>query len=582
MRSFNFKFWTAVFSFSFLVLALATQASAATLFLAPSMGSYSAGNTFSVSVKVNTEGKAINTTEATLTFDPSKLEVKSISKIGSIFTLWVEEPAFSNSDGMISFAGGKPSPGYTGSSGKLVTVTFKGLTSGDANVNFSSASVLADDGLGTNILSSLISGSYTITTKQIQTTPSQEEYTPPSTPRGTPAAPIISSATHPVEEKWYSNSNPQFSWNLPSNVTAVRLLYDKNPNSFPVVTYDPPISEKKLEDLEDGTYYFHARFRNSSGWGEIAHRKFLIDTEPPETFDVVFDNEGDLTNPTPIFNFDTTDSLSGVQYYQIEFVHSEGNVVATTTPQNIKDNPYQPLSLLPGKYKVTVTAFDRAKNSTSASTNFEIIPLEGPEITKIPSRVRMDEPLEIKGEAPVGLMVRIYIQKTGKEIVSETVESDEQGRFELVYDKTLSEGDYLVWARTEDKRGAMSLPTEKYSVEVGLPPFLKFGKIAIDYLTTMITLIILIVGAVAVIFYAWYRISIWRKRVRKETKEVAQNVTKAFKALREEVAEQIEMLDGKPGLSKKEKQVRDKLKEALDISEKFIGKEIEDVEDELQ
>lgn len=77
-------------------------------------------------------------------------------------------------------------------------------------------------------------------------------------------------------------------------------------------------------------------------------------------------------------------------------------------------------------------------------------------------------------------------------------------------------------------------------------------------------------------------ISLWRKRLRVETKEVSDVVYKAFRALREEVEEQIEYLDGKPGLTENEKKVRDKLKEALDISEEFIGKEIKDIEKELE
>jgi len=56
----------------------------------------------------------------------------------------------------------------------------------------------------------------------------------------------------------------------------------------------------------------------------------------------------------------------------------------------------------------------------------------------------------------------------------------------------------------------------------------------------------------------------------------------AFKALREEVQEQIEYLDGKPGLTPSEEKVRDKLKEAIEISEKFIEKEIKDIEKELE
>lgn len=98
----------------------------------------------------------------------------------------------------------------------------------------------------------------------------------------------------------------------------------------------------------------------------------------------------------------------------------------------------------------------------------------------------------------------------------------------------------------------------------------------------MAVLIVLIIGAIAVIAYTWYRVSLWRKRVGKETKEVSQSVTEAFQSLRKEVGEQIALLDKKPGLSKEEEQVRDKLQEAMDISEKFISEEIKDVKKELE
>jgi len=76
-----------------------------------------------------------------------------------------------------------------------------------------------------------------------------------------------------------------------------------------------------------------------------------------------------------------------------------------------------------------------------------------------------------------------------------------------------------------------------------------------------------------------------RKRKRKLEKEVTEAeraLYQAFKALKEEVEEQVAKLDGKPGLSEKEKKICEDLKEALRISEKFIGKEIEDIERELK
>ena len=106
-------------------------------------------------------------------FNPDKLEVKSISKTDSIFTLWVQEPAFSNSLGTITFAGGKPSPGYTGAAGTINTITFKAKTAtfATADLTFAVGSVLADDGKGTNILTNMGSGVYTIVARETETIP---------------------------------------------------------------------------------------------------------------------------------------------------------------------------------------------------------------------------------------------------------------------------------------------------------------------------------------------------------------------------------------------------------------------------
>ena len=67
---------------------------------------------------------------------------------------------------------------------------------------------------------------------------------------------------------------------------------------------------------------------------------------------------------------------------------------------------------------------------------------------------------------------------------------DLAGKFVLSYDKALAKGDYVVWAQAENEKGALSEPTKKYSLEVGLPAFLKFGKKHIPkdpvYLTTQL------------------------------------------------------------------------------------------------
>jgi hypothetical protein len=554
------------------------EAQSASLYLSPSTGTYTTGNTFLIQLKVNSGGVAINAADGTLVFDPDKLEVVKLSKTDSVFSLWVQDPVFSNSLGTINFSGGKPSPGFTGAAGTILNITFKAKTAGTANLTFAAGSVLADDGKGTNILTHMGSGSYTLTGRVFTPLPgpsSEEEKSFHQTPSGQPpAAPVVSSPTHPKEDEWYSNNDLEFSWELPSDVTAVSLLLHKNPTANPGPISDGLIKSKKYEDIEDGIWYFHIKFKNQYGWGKITHRKILIDTTPPKTFEITVDNEGDPTNPTPTLYFKTEDEPSGIEYYEVRV----GEAMTATATDLYKLPP-----IPAGKYLVEVKAFDKAGNLVGATTELEIASIQPPKITKTPLSVAIGEPLVIEGEAAPDLSIRAYIQKLGKEeVVFEKVRVGADGKWKLKYEKALPKGDYLVWARSEDERGALSYPTQKYALEVGLPPFLKFGKIAIDYLTTMITLIILIVGAVAVIFYTWYQISIWRKRIRKETKEVEASVNQAFRALREEVEEQIAALDKKPGLSKSEKELRDKLQEALNISEEFIGKELKDVEKELE
>ncbi len=563
---------------SFLVAPFAYGQNAS-LYLSPSIGTYTVGNTFLVQLKVNTGGVPINAADGILIFDPDKLEVRKISKTNSIFTLWVQEPVFSNSVGTINFAGGKPSPGFTGAAGTIITITFKARTSGTANVTFASGSVLADDGKGTNILANMGSGSYQLTTKQITPLPPDEEkYVPPVVPSQTPAAPVVSSLTHSDENQWYSYDDPEFSWKLPTDATGVSLLLHKKSTANPGPTSDGLIESKKYENIEDGIWYFHIKFRNQYGWGEITHRKVLIDTHPPKPFEIQVQREGP-TDPQPILLFDTEDDLSGVEYYEVKIDEGEGIPV---TVEDVEENPYQMPAHAPGKVLIEVIAFDKAGNSARNTKEIEILPIEAPTITEFPKSLKAGQHLTLKGESLPEVKIKVFIQWEEEEPVMDEVEANAQGKWSFLYSRALEKGDYQVWVGAQDKRGALSLPSAKISFWVGLPPFLKFGKIALDYLSIMVTLFVLIVGAVIVSFYTWYKISQWRKKLRKETKEIAQSVAKAFRALSEEVEEQIAKIDKKPGLTKAEKEIRDKLQEALNISEEFIGKEIKDVEKELE
>ena len=560
------------------------KAASASLYLSPPSGTYAIEGIFSIKVKVNSNGEDINAAEGTLIFNPDEVQVKSISKTGSIFNLWTTEPAFSNSTGNISFGGGTTT-NFTGASGTIIAINFKAKSASSAQINFSSGSVLMADGKGTNILSSMNGGVYTLKPKIVMpsspilpTSPTSP--TMPTVPSNAPTAPNISSLTHLDSEKWYSNNEPKFTWKISKDITGTKLLVGHQPIVAPNVYYSEPIAEKQLDGLADGVWYFHAQLRNKFGWGAISHFKFQIDTELPEPFEVRVDNQGDFTDPTPILYFETSDSLSGIEYYEVKIGEKEKDIVFVGS---VKNNSYKTPLLIAGEHNVIVKAFDKAGNFSTAVTEITIEPISAPIITDFLETIDTGDSLIIKGTSLYPESeITIFTKKQGEEAIANNIKTDNKGDWSYTHSKTLEKGIYQAWAYITDERGARSNLTDKVTISVVLPVILEFGETAINYLSIIIVLASLIMTLMGIIFYGFQKVVRMRRRLRKETQEVGKSVAGAFKALQEEVKEQVEYLDGKKGVTKTEKQVQRKLKKALNISQKVISKEIQDIENLLK
>ncbi len=167
-------------------------ADAAIFSLAPSTNAYRVGDTFAVGVYVEELDQAINAASGVISFPTSRLEVVSISKSGSILSLWVREPSFSNTAGTVVFEGIVPNPGFAGASGRLLTITFKVKTAGTDTISFSSGSLLANDGHGTNILNKFGTARVTLSDALPATKPATSApapAAPPATPKNTAPLP---------------------------------------------------------------------------------------------------------------------------------------------------------------------------------------------------------------------------------------------------------------------------------------------------------------------------------------------------------------------------------------------------------
>jgi len=139
-------------SFKITNAPISEKLAAAVLLFAPTTGQFYIGDTISVALVVNTSDQSVNVVEGKITFPSDKMEVISISKTDSIITLWAQEPVVSSNQDFIAFSGGIPSPGFIGTAGQIMTISFKVKSDGDAVIGIEDAQVLANDGFGTNIL----------------------------------------------------------------------------------------------------------------------------------------------------------------------------------------------------------------------------------------------------------------------------------------------------------------------------------------------------------------------------------------------------------------------------------------------
>ena len=64
----------------------------ASLYLGPVTGSFAVGDTFTVSLYLNTGGQPVNAVEADLAFPPNKLQVVSPTTGSSFIKIWVNQP----------------------------------------------------------------------------------------------------------------------------------------------------------------------------------------------------------------------------------------------------------------------------------------------------------------------------------------------------------------------------------------------------------------------------------------------------------------------------------------------------------
>lgn len=354
LRKFWFLAWILILGGSSGLPLFAFGANQAGLFLNPPAGTFFVGSTFDVSIVLDTKSISVNTVEVELLFPPDKLQIANPSIGRSIIQLWPAAPIFSNREGRIYFVGGIPSPGIVTSQGVALTITFRVIAPGEAKISFSDkTSILANDGRGTNILGQRPSAFY-----KFQVPPSQ--------------GPVISSPTHPDQERWYRDSNPVFVWSKTPFANGYGYAVDRDPAGFPGTTVDTNLSTASFQNVENGIWYFHLRERADKIWGGVSHYIFKIDNEPPASFKVNVSPGRRTTNLNPIFRFFSTDALSGFDHFEVKIISLSASEVNEAFFFEVS-SPYQAPNFVPGRYQVIFRALDKAGNWRDEAVEMNIL-----------------------------------------------------------------------------------------------------------------------------------------------------------------------------------------------------------------
>ena len=320
---------------------------AAVLYLMPPSQTVYRGDSFVVEVRLDTEGDEINAVETNLNFPPNLLEIIDITKGGSILTLWLEEPAY-RSPTSIVFAGGVPG-GFRGN-GLIDKISFLAKEIGKAEVNFGEDSkVLYGQGLLAEL--SFLEGNYEIISK----------------PEGLP---VISSKSHPGQNKWYSQSTLRLHWDLIEGAEYSFLL-SKDPTVQPDEIPERPegeliwMGDMEYAWLEDGIYYFHLKQKlPGEDWSKKVTFRAMIDVTPPEEFKPEIGKDPTVFEGKYFLSFAATDEASGIDFYQVK--EGKRDFKKVKSPYGLEDQSL--------KSKIVVKAVDKAGNEKIA----QIIPPKEP------------------------------------------------------------------------------------------------------------------------------------------------------------------------------------------------------------
>jgi predicted RNase H-like HicB family nuclease len=290
--------------------------------------------------------------------------------------------------------------------------------------------------------------------------------------------PVLSSKSHPDQEKWYNKSEAEIYWGMHPEIKNYLYAVDNNPDTLP----DPKKCESTMNEgvtvkgLDDGTWYAHVLIEDKAGniSPSVSHFRFKIDTQamPPEVSSATHpDGAMWYNNNMPAMRWEAPVDLSGVAGYYYAVDESPGSVPneksgVYTEDSNVKLRPQEDGV----RYFHAVTK-DRAGNIGTKAAHYKLCIDTQAHPPLLSSRTHPDEaswyskkPVEIHMARPHDLSgIEGFFYSVDGRADSEPQESDwtYTAAGEIVIQEK-SDGTWYAHVKSKDAAGNISKATSHF------------------------------------------------------------------------------------------------------------------------
>jgi len=319
--------------------------------LNPTSGIFSRGNEQKIQVIITTGGENINAFDASLSLDPRLADIVGIDTKDSFCSKgFLVDKKIDKAKGTVDVSCVVPNP--DSQNGPIVAFTLSVLpkTIGRVDITFDdSSTILANDGLGTNVLRQAIGGSY-------QTILPLKNNTAPIS--------FIFSPSHPDPAEWYNSNSVDVLWQASS---AKNFAYSLDSSSTtPSLTNMQKTRNTEITiNAPEGINYFHLSTTDEKGkLVDSLSYPLKIDNTPPSIPSVSLSGTVIQPNEVVRITFSSSDALSGLQN-NFYVSYDNGTFLPAVSPLNAVFTDA-------GSHNVTIRAYDNAGNFSDNTKSVQV------------------------------------------------------------------------------------------------------------------------------------------------------------------------------------------------------------------